>query len=112
MKQQNIDVNSFEKYRKRTHKEVFLEQMNDILPWAELCQTIEPFYPKASRLGGRPTIGIERMLRVHFLHHWFELSDPSVEEGSMIHAQCASLLISIWPRSLFLMRRRFVSFAI
>lgn len=81
MKQQSLDVNSFEKYRKKTRKEVFLEQMNDIIPWTELCKAIEPFYPKASRLGGRPTIGIERMLRIHFLQHWFELSDPSAEEA-------------------------------
>ena len=54
--------------------------MNEILPWAELCKAIEPFYPKASKKGGRPTIGIDRILRIHFLQHWFELSDPSAEE--------------------------------
>lgn len=80
MKQQSLVASGFEKYRKKTRKEVFLEQMNDILPWVELCQAIEPFYPKTSPLGGRPAIGIERMLRIHFLQHWFELSDPSTEE--------------------------------
>ena len=51
-----------------------------MLPWAELCDIIEPFYPKASAKGGHPTIGIERMLRIHFLQHGFELSDPGAEE--------------------------------
>jgi transposase, IS5 family len=81
MKQQSLDASGFEKYRKKTRKEVFLNQMNDILPWAELCKAIEPFYPKASKLGGRPAIGIDRMLRIHFLQHWFELSDPGAEEA-------------------------------
>ena len=30
---------------------------------------------------GRPPIGLERMLRIHFLQHWFNLSDPAVEEA-------------------------------
>nr|WP_045859521.1 IS5 family transposase [Teredinibacter purpureus] len=81
MKQQSLEASGFEKYRKKTRKEIFLDQMNEILPWEELCEAIEPFYPKASSLGGRPTIGIERMLRIHFLQHWFELSDPSAEEA-------------------------------
>jgi IS5 family transposase len=41
---------------------------------------IEPFYP-AGKGAGRPPIGIERMLRIHFVQHWFNLSDPAVEEA-------------------------------
>jgi len=26
-------------------------------------------------------LGLERMLRIHFLQHWFNLSDPAVEEA-------------------------------
>jgi transposase, IS5 family len=48
------------------------------LPWRELCGLIEPFYPKVGN--GRPRIGLERMLRLHFLQHWFNLSDPAAEE--------------------------------
>ena len=81
MKQQSLVTNGFEQYRKKTRKAVFLEQMDEILPWTELCKAIEPFYPNASPLGGRPTVGIERMLRIHFLQHWFELSDPGAEEA-------------------------------
>jgi transposase, IS5 family len=36
-------------------------------------------YPKAGN--GRPPIGVERMLRMYFLQHWFNLSDPAVEEA-------------------------------
>jgi IS5 family transposase len=46
-----------------------------VVPWRELCALIEPFYPKAGN--GR----LERMLRLHFLQHWFNLSDPAAEEA-------------------------------
>jgi IS5 family transposase len=81
MKQQSLEASGLEKYRKKTRKEIFLDQMSEILPWSELCKVVEPFYPKASKQGGRPTIGIDRMLRIHSLKHWFELSDPSAEEA-------------------------------
>jgi len=70
----------FERYRKPTRREQFLEEMEQIIPWAELTAVIEPFYP-AGKGAGRPPIGIERMLRIHFVQHWFNLSDPAVEEA-------------------------------
>lgn len=54
--------------------------MDNIIPWKELTKVIEPYYPKPRKAGRRP-IGIERMLRIHFLQHWFELSDPAAEEA-------------------------------
>lgn len=80
MRQQTLAEGSFEKFRKPTKRELFLEKMDQVVPWAELCAMIEPFYPKAKG-AGRPPIGIERMLRIHFLQHWFNLSDPAVEEA-------------------------------
>lgn len=70
----------FERYRKPTRREQFLEEMEQIIPWAELTAVIEPFYP-AGKGAGRPPIGIEQMLRIHFVQHWFNLSDPAVEEA-------------------------------
>jgi transposase, IS5 family len=49
------------------------------VPWRELCAVVAPFYPKAGN--GRRPIGLERMLRLHFLQHWFNLSDPAAEEA-------------------------------
>jgi len=63
----------FERYGKTTRREAFLAEMNVVVPWARLCAEIEPFYPKAGN--GRPPLPLERMLRVHFLQHWFNLSD-------------------------------------
>jgi len=80
MHQQTFAEASFEQYRKTTRRERFLDEMNRVVPWAELVAVIEPVYPKA--VGpGRPPVGIERMLRVLCLQQWFNLSDPAVEEA-------------------------------
>lgn len=80
MRQQSLAMRGFEKYRKKTRKEQFLEEMNTIIPWQALCKVIKPFYPRRKG-AGRPPVGLERMLRIHFLQHWFNLSDPGVEES-------------------------------
>ena len=80
MRQNSFSGSGFEKYRKKTRKEQFLEEMETIIPWKDLCEAIEPFYPKPEGAGRRP-VGIERMLRIHFLQHWFNLSDPAAEEA-------------------------------
>jgi len=80
MRQQSFAAEDFEIYRKKTRKEKFLEEMESIIPWTELSEVIEPYYPVPAK-AGRPPIGIDRMLRIHFLQHWFELSDPAAEEA-------------------------------
>lgn len=80
MRQKTFADCDFEQYRKPTRRELFLAEMNEIIPWRELSEVIEPFYPKPEG-AGRPPVGIERMLRIHFLQHWFNLSDPAVEEA-------------------------------
>ena len=69
----------FDKYTKTTRRAQFLAEMDRAVPWRELCAQIEPVYPKPGN--GRPAIGVERMLRMYFLQHWFNLSDPAVEEA-------------------------------
>jgi IS5 family transposase len=53
--------------------------MNRVIPWEALCAVVEPHYPKKGN--GRPPIGLERMLRIHFLQHWFNLADLACEEA-------------------------------
>jgi IS5 family transposase len=71
-------MSGFERYTKKTRRAQFLEEMEQVVPWAKLCALIEPHYPKAGN--GRPAVGVERMLRIYFLQQWFNLSDPAVEE--------------------------------
>lgn len=80
MRQKTFAEAGFEKHRKQTRRERFLDEMDCVVPWERLCGVIEPFYPKVSGAGRRP-VGLERMLRIHFLQHWFNLSDPSAEEA-------------------------------
>lgn len=79
MRQQTLAEATFERYRKTTRRERFLAEMNRVVPWIELCALVEPVYPGGEG-PGRPPVGVERMLRIYFLQHWFNLSDPAVEE--------------------------------
>jgi IS5 family transposase len=65
--------------RKKTRREVFLEEMEQVVPWRALLKVIEPFYPVAGR--GRRPYPLEAMLRVHLMQNWFALSDPAMEEA-------------------------------
>ena len=65
--------------KKKTKREEFLEIMNEIIPWDEWVDIIEPYYPKGKR--GRPPMGIEKMLRMYLLQIWFNLSDPATEDA-------------------------------
>ena len=66
--------------RKRTRREVFLAEMDQVVPWPALLKLIEPHYPKLGRPGRQP-YPLETMLRVHFLQQWYALSDPGMEEA-------------------------------
>jgi IS5 family transposase len=80
MKQRTLAMmTGFERYSKKTRRTEFLEEMEQVVPWPELCALVEPYYPKAGQ--GRPPVGVERMLRMYFLQQWFNLSDPGVEEA-------------------------------
>ena len=65
--------------RKRTRREIFLAEMDAVIPWARLMALIEPVYPKAGN--GRRPYALETMLRIHFMQQWFALSDPLMEES-------------------------------
>src|SRR5215470_2243604 len=80
MRQQTLATQTgFEKYGRKSKREQFLEEMEQIIPWAELQALIEPYYPKGEN--GRPPVGLSIMLRVYFLQQWFNLSDPGAEEA-------------------------------
>jgi IS5 family transposase len=79
MKQQTLAGSGFDKHRKPTRREQFLQQMDALVPWSRLVALVEPYYPTGER--GRPPVGLERMLRLHCLGHWYNLPDPSLEEA-------------------------------
>jgi IS5 family transposase len=80
MKQQTLASQaSFEKYGRKSRRELFLDEMEMVVPWAELEALVEPHYPKAGN--GRRPVGLQIMLRTYFMQQWFNLSDPGVEEA-------------------------------
>jgi IS5 family transposase len=64
---------------KKTRKQVFLDQMDQVVPWAALVELIAPYYPEGKT--GRPPFSLMTMLRTHFMQQWFTLSDPAMEEA-------------------------------
>ena len=84
MKQQTLAMaadrnEAFEQHRKPTKRDQFLATMERLVPWSELCAVVEPFYPKPGN--GRPPVGLERMMRMYFVQHWFNLADEACEEA-------------------------------
>ena len=79
MRQRTFSSLGFDVHGKQTRRQLFLTEMDAIVPWRKLCRLVEPYYPKGDR--GRPPIGIDRMLRIYFLQIWFNLSDPAVEDA-------------------------------
>src|SRR6266478_5993574 len=80
MKQRTLAMmTGFEQYTRKTRRAIFLEEMEQVVPWRELCALVEPHYPQPGK--GRRPVGVERMLRIYFLQQWFNLSDPAVEEA-------------------------------
>jgi IS5 family transposase len=63
---------------KKTRKQVFLEQMERVVPWADLVALVASYYPEGKN--GRPPFPLMTMLRIHFMQQWFALSDPAMED--------------------------------
>jgi IS5 family transposase len=66
--------------RKRTRREVFFSEMDQVVSWKALLALIEPHYPKMGRPGRQP-YALATMLRIHLLQQWYALSDPAMEEA-------------------------------
>lgn len=79
MKQLGLTDARLMKRTKKTRKTQFLEEMDSIIPWERLIASIEPHYPKAVR--GRRRVPLETFLRIHLLQHFFNYSDPAMEEA-------------------------------
>jgi IS5 family transposase len=68
MEQTNL---GFDPLLKKTRKEIFLEEMNDLVPWQELVGLIAPHARGAHQaLGGCPPFPADVMLRIHCLQLW------------------------------------------
>jgi len=83
----------FEKYGRKSRLELFLDGMEQVVPWAKFLALVEPYYAKAGK--GRKPVGSAIMLRTYFVQQWFNLSAPGV---SPPWCGASSALISAWRR--------------
>ena len=79
MKQYTLTDIEYSKRKKKTRREEFLDTMNRMIPWDHWIDLIKPYYPSGKR--GRPTRGIETMLRMYLMQNWFNLSDAGLEDA-------------------------------
>ena len=78
-KQQSFGDYEYANKKKQTRKEIFLNAMEELIPWGEWLALIEPYYPKAGN--GRPPREMETMLRMYLVQNWFNLSDEATEDA-------------------------------
>lgn len=79
MKRVSFASLAYDSKKKKTRREKFLEEMDKVIPWAELLAVIRKYYPKAGN--GRQPMPMERMLRIYFMQQWYGLSDPAMEDA-------------------------------
>ena len=68
--------------------------MEQILPWQNMVEVIEPFIPKAGN--GRRPYPLETMLRIHCMQHWYNLSDGAMEDALYKSPPCVCLPVYPW----------------
>lgn len=66
--------------RRRTARGRFLEQMDSVVPWADLVALVEPHRPGAGRRGRQPW-PTETLLRMFLVQAWLNLSDEGCEDA-------------------------------
>jgi IS5 family transposase len=73
----------FEKYGRKSRRELFLDQMESVVPWSGL----EARVASALCQGGQwpATCGA---LRTYFVQEWFDLPDPGAEEACTSLRRC------------------------
>ncbi|WP_132705725.1 IS5 family transposase [Pseudomonas aeruginosa] len=61
--------------KKLTRRDRFLNEIDQLAPWALLGAQIAPFYADNTGKRGRPSIGLSRMLRLYVVQQCFGLSE-------------------------------------
>ncbi len=88
MKQMTFADAEYAGKRKQTRKELFLIEMDQVVPWKGLIALIEPHYPKGE--GGRPAYPLMAMLRIHLMQNWFATATRPWKKRSTRRPSCVS----------------------
>ena len=68
----------YESKKHKTRRELFLEKMEDLMPWDKLVAAIKPYYSQAGK--GRVPYPLESILRVHCVQLFYNFRDPAMED--------------------------------
>lgn len=79
MKRASFASLAYDSKKKKTRREKFLEEMDQVIPWEELLAVVKKYYPKAGN--GRHPMPMEWMLRIYLMQQWYGLSDPAMEDA-------------------------------
>jgi len=79
-KQSSFAELEYQSKKRLTRRELFLNEMEAVMPWSVLISVIEEHYPKRCKVG-RPPKGLSSMLRIHCMQHWFSYSDRQMEDA-------------------------------
>lgn len=96
--------------KKRTKREAFLAEMDEVVPWTKLLGLIEPFYPKIGN--GRRPYDLSLMLRIYFLQQWSSCPIQAPKMRSMISSRCVPSPVLNLATMRYLTRRRSSTFGI
>jgi len=80
--------------KKLTRRDRFLNEIDQLAPWALLEAQIAPFYADNTGKRGRPSIGLSRMLRLYVVQQCFGLSDEGTEDA-VYDSQAIRLFVGI-----------------
>ncbi len=79
MNQISFSVAEYPHKKLKTRREKFLERMDKLIPWKQLENKIAKYYPKPGK--GRRPYPLSKMLRVHCMQLFYNLSDPAMEDA-------------------------------
>ncbi len=83
MKQQSFSSLDQAHKKKQTKREIFLGEMDAVVPWSRLEALISPHCTKPRK--GRPQMPLSVMLRIYFLQQRYGLSGPGAEEALYVY---------------------------
>lgn len=63
--------------RKKTRRELFPNEMDQVVPWKQLLALIEPHYPRKAAAA----VSAATMRRIRLLQQWYALQEQATEEA-------------------------------
>ncbi len=65
---------------RRTRKNTFLRQIDQIIDWSKIEKEINKVYKKGKSVDGRPSYSGLLLFKMQLLQIWYNMSDPGVED--------------------------------